>query len=162
MPYIHLNIYCKMDTAYFPFDYQQCPIRVTAWASTAKLLSINLLNPAIIIPLYNDSGEVFNSQWTVTSVDARRKSLTYEHVAEPYSGVEFIITVRRRPLYHLIHVIFPMLLLHCLSLVPFFVPPEGGERMSVGVTTFLSFSLFSLIITEQSPESSTSLPIACE
>lgn len=51
------------------------------------------------------------------------------------------------------------IMLKCLVLMIFKLPIESGERMSMGVTLLLSFTLFILMVNEQIPETSDSIPI---
>ena len=160
---LHLEISCPVDTTYFPFDTQHCLIHAGSWSYSEDLVNISLADPAFILGTAAlGSNKVSNSQWEITSVQATRESVMYENFDSSYSEQKFKLTIKRLPLYHVIHLIIPIFLLHVLSLTTFLVPSEGGERMSVGLTTFLSFSVFSLVVMEQLPESSVSLPIICK
>ncbi len=50
-------------------------------------------------------------------------------------------------------------MLSLLSAVSFLLPPDGGERMSIGVTTLLSFTVFGLVVVERVPEESDHTPL---
>ena len=150
--YMNLQVHCEVDVTYFPFDTQHCHILATAWASKKSLLHLVADQPPIDIrPTFS------NSQWEPVHCTGSE----WEDFWNDYSKVKFIIHLKRRPLFHLTNIVIPMSFLNILTLLVFFVPPEGGERVSAALTTFLSFSLFSVMITDQSPESSKSLSIAC-
>ena len=160
---LHLEVSCPVDTRYFPFDTQHCLIHIGSWSYSEDMVNISLADPAVFLGTAAlGSNKVSNSQWEIISARARRKSVVYENFDGSYSELKFMLTLRRLPMYHVISLAIPIFLLHMLSLTTFLVPPEGGERMSVGLTTFLSFSVFTLVLMEQLPESSVSLPIICK
>ena len=162
-PSLHLVVSCPVDTTYFPFDTQHCLIHAGSWAYSEDLVNISLADPAVYLGTGAlGSNKVSNGQWEITSVRATRESVVYKNYDGSYSELKFILTFKRLPTYHLINLAIPIILLHVLSLTTFLVPPEGGERMSVGLTTFLAFSVFTLVLMEQLPESSVSLPIICK
>ena len=78
---------------------------------------------------------------------------------EPYPDVTFILHIRRRTLYYTYNVIIPCIMLSSLSLMGFWVPPEGGEKVALGMTVLLSFSVFMLLIAENMPATSFYIPL---
>ena len=50
-------------------------------------------------------------------------------------------------------------MLSSLSLMGFWVPPEGGEKVALGMTVLLSFSVFMLLIAENMPATSFYIPL---
>ena len=163
VPSLHLVVSCPVDTTYFPFDTQHCLIHAGSWLYNENLVNISLADPPVYLASTILGGKkLISSQWEVTSVQATKESVLYSTQEHPYSELKFMVTLKRLPMYHVIHLTFPIFLLHMLLLTTFLVPPEGGERMSVGLTTFLSFSVFTLVLMEQLPESSLSLPVICK
>jgi hypothetical protein len=51
--------------------------------------------------------------------------------------------------------IIPCLWLTILNLLVFLLPAESGDKISLGVTVFLSFSVFMLVISEKVPVAGT-------
>ena len=78
---------------------------------------------------------------------------------EPYPDVTFVLHIRRRTLYYTYNVIIPCIMLSTLSLMGFWVPPEGGEKVALGMTVLLSFSVFMLLIAENMPATSFYIPL---
>ena len=56
----------------------------------------------------------------------------------------------------------PCYLLSILSSVSYILPPDGSDRLSLGVTTFLSFTVFGLVVVENVPEESDDTPLFSE
>ena len=46
-----------------------------------------------------------------------------------------------------------------LTLLVFFLPPDSGEKIALGITVLLAFSVFVLAIAEKMPETSDSIPL---
>lgn len=57
------------------------------------------------------------------------------------------------------NVIFPCLMMSVLTLLVFLLPPDSGEKISLGITVLLAFSVFVLAIAEKMPETSDSMPL---
>ena len=67
--------------------------------------------------------------------------------------------MRRRTLYYLFNIIFPCLWLTVLSLLGFWLPPDLGEKITLGITVLLAFSVFMLLIAESMPATSEFVPL---
>jgi nicotinic acetylcholine receptor len=46
-----------------------------------------------------------------------------------------------------------------LFVLVFLLPPNSGEKIGLGITVLLSFSVFELAIAERMPETSDSMPL---
>lgn len=51
------------------------------------------------------------------------------------------------------------MMLSILTLMVFCIPPDSSEKIALGVTVLLSFSVFMLAISEKLPETSESIPL---
>ena len=78
---------------------------------------------------------------------------------EPYPDLTFYIYMRRRILYYLFNIILPCVWLSILSLVGFWLPPDSGEKITLGITVLLAFSVFMLLIAENIPATSETVPL---
>uniref|UniRef100_A0A1I8H7C3 Neur_chan_memb domain-containing protein n=1 Tax=Macrostomum lignano TaxID=282301 RepID=A0A1I8H7C3_9PLAT len=79
----------------------------------------------------------------------------------PYPDIKFHIVIRRRTLYYLFNIIFPCLWLTVLSLLGFWLPPDSGEKITLGITVLLAFSVFMLLIAENMPATSEFVAAYC-
>ena len=50
-------------------------------------------------------------------------------------------------------------MLSVLTLLTFWLPPTSGEKVSLGLSVFLAFSMFMLLIAEEVPATSESVPL---
>jgi nicotinic acetylcholine receptor len=81
---------------------------------------------------------------------------------EPYTNLRFIFYLRRKPLFHITTVILPCVTLSLLALLVFILPADAGEKITLGITVLLSFSVFQLLVANTLPETSDYVPIICK
>ena len=62
----------------------------------------------------------------------------------------------------MLNLVVPSAVLAMLSNLMFFLPPESGERVSLGITVLLSFSVFQFMMMDKMPDNSDSIPILSE
>ena len=68
----------------------------------------------------------------------------------------------RKPLYHYINLILPTAAIAMLGLMAFWLPPDSGEKVSLSVTILLATAVFQLVVNENMPVQSNSVPIICK
>ena len=74
------------------------------------------------------------------------------------SMVKYYIYLERFPTYYLLNIIIPSVVLAFLSAFTFYVPVDSGEKVSLSITILLSFSVFLLILSDNTPSISRGLP----
>ena len=62
-------------------------------------------------------------------------------------------------MFLVLNILIPCLILSSLTLLVFFVPPDAGEKVSLSITTMLSFTFFMLMISDSLPQTSNHIPI---
>ena len=62
-------------------------------------------------------------------------------------------------MFYVLNILIPCLILSSLTLLVFFVPPDAGEKVSLSITTMLSFTFFMLMISDSLPQTSNHIPI---
>lgn len=82
-----------------------------------------------------------------------------EEVLSADAAITFTLKVKRKPLYTIISVVFPILMLAILNLFVFVLPCESGEKSGYAVTVFLAFAVFLTIVEATMPENSTSVAL---
>ena len=154
---------CTVSVRFFPFDVQRCEIQFGNWVyTTAKVnLTSGFCAEQYALQSYDASGE-----WDVLDVSTSTIQVTYEQCTsaapEVLPQVRYTLTVRRKSLYYSITVVVPSVILSAmLSSIPW-LPPDSGERMTMGITLLLSFSVFVYGVSDSIPRTSESVPVICK
>ncbi|XP_022334302.2 neuronal acetylcholine receptor subunit alpha-10-like [Crassostrea virginica] len=145
---------CKVDVTYFPFDDQICKMKFGSW--TYDGFQVDITNRSTEVDLSN---YVVNGEWVLISVRVQRNVVYYTCCPEPFPDVTFYIHIRRRTLYYMYNVIFPCIMMSALTLLVFCLPPDSGEKIALGITVLLAFSVFMLAVAENLPETSEFVPL---
>ncbi|OAF71716.1 Acetylcholine receptor subunit alpha [Intoshia linei] len=145
---------CSIDITWFPFDDQICYMKFGSWSYDGGKINLIKKSDTVDISAYQESGE-----WLLIDVPAMRHVKKYDCCPEQYIDITFKIHIRRRALYYGFNLIIPCALISSLTMMVFLLPPDSGEKVSLGVTILLSLSVFSLIVAESVPSTSMSVPI---
>ena len=105
------------------------------------------------------SNYVPNGEWDLLYAEITRNVVYYPCCPEPFPDVTITLVIRRKILYYTYNVILPCMMLSVLTLLVFCIPPDSGEKIALGVTVLLAFSVFMLAISEKLPETSESIPL---
>ena len=76
-----------------------------------------------------------------------------------YSYVEYTLFLRRRYTFYVMNVIVPCILLSVLVMVGFCLPPDAGEKISLGISVLLAYTVFLLMVAENVPRTSLRTPV---
>ena len=72
-----------------------------------------------------------------------------------YYSYSFKIFMTRRVRYYIINMVILIVILSLVNLCCFLIPTSSGEKMSLCVSTFLTFAIYITIFNETMPKSST-------
>ncbi|CAG5130935.1 unnamed protein product, partial [Candidula unifasciata] len=153
-PIVRMRSSCKMDITFFPFDDQLCGLVLGSWAYDGFQVDVTNRSDNVDLSNYVDNGE-----WELLGTKIIRRVKQYTCCPEPYVDVTFYIKIRRRVLYYFLNVIIPCMLLSSLSLTGFLLPPDSGEKVTLGLTVLLAFSVFMLLVAENMPPTSEYIPL---
>jgi Neurotransmitter-gated ion-channel transmembrane region len=76
-----------------------------------------------------------------------------------YPYVEFMLHLRRRQAFYVMNVIVPCSLLSVLVLIVFCLPPDAGEKISLGISVVLAIIVFLMTVAETIPRTSLHVPV---
>ncbi|CAI9731186.1 neuronal acetylcholine receptor subunit alpha-10-like [Octopus vulgaris] len=148
-----LKSVCQIDIKHFPFDQQVCNLTFGSWAYTD--------NEVMVMNNKTDGDKtsyVKSSEWQLAELSINSYQRLYSCCKYTFSEVVFTIRLSRKPAIQLLNLIYPCMIISGITLIGFFLPPESGEKVSVSVTVLLSLAVFQLVITENLPPNSDSLP----
>ena len=84
-----------------------------------------------------------------SGVPAKQNEVIYECCPEPYIDITFIIKIRRRTLYYFFNLIVPCLLISSMAVLDFTLPPDSGEKLSLGTQQHLkNFNICTLKVNQ--------------
>ncbi|XP_071828198.1 neuronal acetylcholine receptor subunit alpha-9-like isoform X2 [Apostichopus japonicus] len=138
---------CIIDVTNFPFDEQKCDMKFGPWQYEGKEVKVT----------GSGNETVFNSdgQWDITDIRAKSSEIEYPDApGKTYTDVCYRIKFSRRPYYYVFNMILPCGFVSMVALLTFFLPPESGEKISLGITVLLSLTVFLLLVAETMPPTS--------
>lgn len=145
---------CPVDVTYFPFDDQTCKLKLGSW--TYDGFQVDVTNRTHEVDLSN---YLQNGEWELIEARIVRNVVYYSCCPEPFPDVTVTLVIRRKILYYLYNVVLPCMMMSALTLLVFCLPPDSGEKIALGITVLLAFSVFMLAIAEKMPETSESIPL---
>jgi len=84
------------------------------------------------------SSFVTNGEWDLIGVPGKKNSVTYDCCPEPYVDITFTVHIRRRTLYYFFNLIVPCVLISSMALLGFTLPPDSGEKLTLGKRTIVT------------------------
>ncbi|XP_035224260.1 neuronal acetylcholine receptor subunit alpha-10-like [Stegodyphus dumicola] len=137
---------CGMDVEYFPFDVQTCNMKFASWAYDGSKLDLTRVKDYGDFTHYQPNGE-FDLDEFSSQVNSER----YSCCDENYPDITYVIKIRRRPMLHIFNLILPCVLINGISLLAFCVPSDSGEKVTLGINTLLSLSIFLVLVKDNLP-----------
>ncbi|XP_041371894.1 neuronal acetylcholine receptor subunit alpha-10-like [Gigantopelta aegis] len=168
---VKLKSACKVNINYFPFDEQVCLLQFGSWVYNGQWLDYT--------PMFNDTpveltNYVNNSEWELYSATLEQSGVTATMTSSPsqssssqsprrclsdHPKLTYKLLLHRKTFYYLFNVIVPCIMLSVLTLLTFWLPPTSGEKVTLGLSVFLAFSMFMLLIAEEVPATSDTVPL---
>ncbi|CAG0879125.1 unnamed protein product [Cyprideis torosa] len=146
---------CKIDITFFPFDDQECSMKFGSWTYSGWKLDLSIQN--------EDGGDtggfIENGEWNLIGLPGVREEHEYPCCPEPYVDITFTVHIRRRTLYYFSTLIVPCVLISSMALLGFTLPPDSGEKLTLGVTILLSLTVFLNMVAEKMPSTSDAIPL---
>ncbi|XP_076113594.1 neuronal acetylcholine receptor subunit beta-3-like [Mytilus galloprovincialis] len=144
LPFGELSTICSANTELFPADCQKCSIALGSTGVSQQQMFVWDDNVATIGYDKNKDDHAF---WKITNV---------ENTSFP-SFLKLEIYLKRLPAHYIYNIVFPASALSILAVLSFLIPIDEGERLSFGITIFLSFMVLMLQVSSVLPENSKSI-----
>jgi len=175
-----LKTFCEIQVATFPFDTQNCTMKIGTWSQDGGVLDIVNLNENGMeskclenmtdgnfcakrkcnppdISSYEENGE-----WKLLSQGCNKHYVKYLCCIKPYPDMTYYFVIRRRPLYLIINILFPTLLFSLLTSAVFYLPSDAGEKITLSISVLLSLIVFLLVVVEAIPSTAKGVPLLCQ
>lgn len=122
------TIYCKIDNKKYPFDTQACEVHICLPLSKLNNVRIKTINTFVKeLPLEN---------WNVEINGA------LPNYKEGIFHATWYLSVRKLTLQPKIIILIPPILLTCVTIATFLLPPDTKQKVTFSTTSFLSIMLY--------------------
>eukprot|EP00794_Sanderia_malayensis_P009918 gene9918-10935_t len=145
---------CAINVKFFPFDEQRCIMKFGSWTYDKARLNLLPEDPEADLTKY-----LPNAEWLMVGIPAKRNEVKYICCPELYPDVTYTVIVKRRSLFYLCNLIFPMTMIGMLTMLSFLLPAESGERISLAITLLLAMTVFMLVVADIIPATSETIPL---
>ncbi|XP_036078708.1 acetylcholine receptor subunit epsilon isoform X2 [Rousettus aegyptiacus] len=156
---------CAMEVTYFPFDWQNCSLVFRSQTYNAEEVEFvfavdddgqTISKIDIDTEAYTENGE-----WAIDFCPG----VIRRHNGSSPDGprdvdVIYTLIIRRKPLFYVINIIVPCVLISGLVLLAYFLPAQaGGQKCTVSINVLLAQTVFLFLIAQKIPETSLSVPL---
>lgn len=101
-----------------------------------------------------------NGEWEIVKATGSRGLRTDGSAS--YPTITYFFIIRRLPLFYTLFLIIPCIGLSFLTILVFYLPSNGGEKISLCTSVLVSLTVFLLVIEEIIPSSSKAIPLIGE
>lgn len=101
-----------------------------------------------------------NGEWEIVKATGSRGLRTDDNTF--YPTITYFFIIRRLPLFYTLFLIIPCIGLSFLTILVFYLPSNGGEKISLCTSVLVSLTVFLLVIEEIIPSSSKAIPLIGE
>ena len=101
-----------------------------------------------------------NGEWRLLGITFISSFANYSCCPDDkYFRINYTIHLKRRPFYYFFNLIVPCGLIGFLAILGFTLPPESGEKLTLGATLLFSLIVFLNMISESMPANSDTVPL---
>uniref|UniRef100_UPI00398EC132 acetylcholine receptor subunit epsilon isoform X3 n=1 Tax=Pristiophorus japonicus TaxID=55135 RepID=UPI00398EC132 len=155
---------CPIAVTYFPFDWQNCSLVFRSQAYSAREINLELTEDEgkVIEWIHTDPGDFTeNGEWTIKHKPAKKnfnRQFTVDDIE--YQEIIFFLIIQRKPLFYIINIIAPCVLISSLVVLVYFLPAQaGGQKCTLSVSVLLAQTIFLFLIAQKIPETSLNVPL---
>ncbi|XP_004674823.1 PREDICTED: acetylcholine receptor subunit gamma [Condylura cristata] len=153
---------CPVSVTYFPFDWQNCSLVFQSQTYSTSEINLHLSQEAgqTIEWIFIDP-EAFteNGEWAIRHRPARML-LDAAPAAAGHQKVVFHLLIQRKPLFYVINIIAPCVLISSVAILIYFLPAKaGGQKCTVAVNVLLAQTVFLFLVAKKVPETSQAVPL---
>ncbi|XP_038392492.1 acetylcholine receptor subunit epsilon isoform X11 [Canis lupus baileyi] len=156
---------CAVEVTYFPFDWQNCSLVFRSQTYNAEEVDF--------VFAVDDDGETIskididteayteNGEWAIDFCPGLIRRPNGASAGDPgVVDVIYTLIIRRKPLFYVINIIVPCVLISGLVLLAYFLPAQaGGQKCTVSINVLLAQTVFLFLIAQKIPETSLSVPM---
>uniref|UniRef100_A0A087Y413 Si:dkey-49c17.4 n=1 Tax=Poecilia formosa TaxID=48698 RepID=A0A087Y413_POEFO len=148
---------CKMDVHKFPFDTQECSLSIGSSVYCEKEMRILPSSNSSRVTQFSQQIMKTQGEWEFLHLSVNNSLITYEN--RSWDMLIYTVTIKRRPLLHVINFLLPILFFLSLDLASFFISDHRGEKLGFKVTVLLAISVLLVILNDILPAMSNRTPL---
>uniref|UniRef100_A0A8C9NHC4 Cholinergic receptor nicotinic delta subunit n=1 Tax=Serinus canaria TaxID=9135 RepID=A0A8C9NHC4_SERCA len=160
---------CLINVDFFPFDWQNCSLRFRSLAYSALEINIHLKTDSD-----PDTGRSYPVEWIIIDPEGFTENGEWEIIHRParknvypdippdtseHQDITFYLIIKRKPLFYVINIVIPCILIAFMVILVFYLPADSGEKMTLVISVLLAQSVFLLLISQRLPATSHAIPL---
>lgn len=153
LPLRKFEVHCDTNPSFYPFDTQTCGIAMAPWTYSSDL-----------VELVAASGDVFsldfyhtNGEWEY--VDSFSSTQTVQRAGSESITLVISVKYRRRPQFHIVNTILPIMLLGFLNGFIFALQVDAGGKIGFVLTVLLAYAVYLTLVAGHIPTTSDHMSI---
>ncbi|TKR92628.1 hypothetical protein L596_007246 [Steinernema carpocapsae] len=171
---------CQIDVEWFPFDAQTCEMKFGSWTYGGLEVDLKHKDAHLqheekevvmgidgeyeetvwIVDEGIDLSDYYPSvEWDILRVPGKRHEKRYPCCESPFIDLTYEIHLRRKTLFYTVNLIFPSVGISFLTALVFYLPSDGGEKISLCISILISLTVFFLLLVEIIPSTSLVIPL---
>ncbi|CAD5206204.1 unnamed protein product [Bursaphelenchus okinawaensis] len=171
---------CQIDVEWFPLDVQTCEMKFGSWTYGGFEVDLKHKDEHLqreeqirvqgIDGEYNETVWVVDQgidlsdyypsvEWDILSVPAKRHEKRYPCCESPFIDLTYEIHLRRKTLFYTVNLMIPCVGISALTALVFYLPSDGGEKISLCISVLISLTVFFLLLVEIIPSTSLVIPL---
>jgi cation transporter family protein len=144
---------CKIHIDLFPFDWQNCTMvfRSYTYDRTEIKFHAEYKKTVIDSEAYTRSGE-----WQLVHCPV----MVNHRADDPnYEDITFYFIIRRKPLFYVINILIPCVLISSLSIFTFLLPSASNQKIQMSISVLLGLTVYLFLLAKRTPETSLAIPL---
>ncbi|XP_019358650.1 PREDICTED: acetylcholine receptor subunit delta [Gavialis gangeticus] len=160
---------CPINVKFFPYDWQNCSLKFRSLMYNAKEINMHLrqeFDKTTNKSFYTEWVEIDraafteNGEWEIIHKPARKNiDPNFTPDSNAYQDITFYLIIKRKPLFYIINIVMPCVLIAFLAILVFYLPADSGEKMTLVISVLLAQSVFLLLISQRLPATSLAVPL---
>lgn len=172
---------CQIDVEWFPMDVQTCEMRFGSWTYIGLEVDLKHRDEHLqreetewvqgpegvdkkeivwVVDEGIDLSDYYPSvEWDILRVPGKRHEKRYPCCVSPFIDITYEIYLRRRTLFYTVNLMIPCVGISFLTALVFYLPSDGGEKISLCISILISLTVFFLLLVEMIPSTSLVIPL---
>ncbi|KAM3834990.1 acetylcholine receptor subunit delta [Vipera latastei] len=160
---------CPINVNYFPFDWQNCSLKFCSLRYNANEIDLQITSKRDnqTEPLYfvewiiiDSTAFTKNGEWDIVHRPARKNiNPLVSRDSNKYQDITFYLIIQRKPLFYVINIVTPCVLISFMTILVFYLPADSGEKVTLAISILLAQSVFLLLISQRLPATSFAIPL---